>query len=280
MTTLADDYRALREGEAFVRVPRDAITVAGPDAFEYLQGQLSQDLAGLEAGHSAWSLALQPQGKVDAFVRVTRTDDAGFLLDVDAGWGDGVVARLERFKLRVKAEIARAPWERVRVFAADPATGIAYEWAPLHGADVQEPRPTAEAQPEAWEVLRIEAGVPSMGSELTERTIPAEVETVVERGVSFTKGCFTGQELVARIDARGGNVPRHLRRLVVEGPVPSPGETIVVADREVGAITSAGRHPDGHAVALGFVRRDVTAPAEAVLAGGGVARIEPLALLF
>ena len=277
--SLAEDYRALRDGAAFVRVGREAIRVAGPDAFDYLQGQLSQDLAVLEAGASTWSLLLQPQGKVDALLRVTRTDDTSFLLDVDAGWGQPVVARLQRFKLRVKAEIGSEPWDRVRILGDGAMTGIAYEWAPLHGADVAPAGSAIEASIDAWEVLRIEAGVPLLGAELTERTIPAEVETVVARGVSFTKGCFTGQELVARIDARGGNVPRHLRRLVVDGPVPSPGEAIVVADREVGAITSAAQHPDGHVVALGFVRRDVAAPADAALAGGGVARIEPLALL-
>ena len=276
---LAEDYRALREGTAFVRVGRDAIRVAGPDAFDYLQGQLSQELAGLELGASRWSLLLQPQGKVDALLRVTRTADADFLLDVDAGWGEAVVARLQRFKLRVKAEIESQPWDRVRVFGRATPAGITYDWAPLHGADVEDPGAAREAPGGAWEVLRIEAGVPAMGAELSERTIPAEVATVVERGVSFTKGCFTGQELVARIDARGGNVPRHLRRLVIQGEAPSPGEAIVVDDREVGAITSAAQHPEGHAVALGFVRRDVAVPAEAAVAGGGVARIESLPLL-
>jgi folate-binding protein YgfZ len=275
--TLADDYRALREGAAFVRVPRQAINVTGPEAFDYLQGQLSQDFAPLAVGRSTWSLLLQPQGKVEAFVRVTRTDEAAFLLDVDAGWGEAVVARLERFKLRVKADITLVGWDRVRIMGE--GDGLAYDWPPLKGVDVRDPKPAHEAGPDAWEVLRIEAGVPVLGAELTDRTIPAEVETVVERGVSFTKGCFTGQELVARIDARGGNVPRHLRRLIVDGPVPPPGAAIVVDDREVGAITSAAQHPDGHVVALGFVRRDVAVPAQAAVAGAGVARIEPLALL-
>jgi folate-binding protein YgfZ len=273
--TLADDYRALREGAAFVRVPRQAISVAGPDAFDYLQGQLSQDLQ-IEVGRSSWSLVLQPQGKVEAFVRVTRTDEAAFLLDVDAGWGEAVVARLTRFKLRVKAEISLVAWDRVRIMRE--GDGLAFDWPPLKGIDTTDALPAREASIDAWEVLRIESGVPVLGAELTDRTIPAEVETVLERGVSFSKGCFTGQELVARIDARGGNVPRHLRRLVVDGAVPPPGASIVVDGRDVGAITSAAQHPDGHVVALGFVRRDVAVPAEAAVAGG-VARIAPLALL-
>jgi folate-binding protein YgfZ len=267
------DYEALREGRAFVRVERDALAVTGPDAFDYLQGQLSQELTGVS---TAWSLVLQPQGKVDALVRVTRLEGEAFLLDTDAGWGEPLAARLERFKLRVKVEIAPVPWERVRVFA--DGEGIPFDWAPLTGTDVARTPPMDEAPAELWEVLRIEAGFPRLGAELTDRTIPAEVAAAVERGVSFTKGCFTGQELVARIDSRGGNVPRNLRGLVLEGEPPAPGEAIVVDGREVGTVTSAAAHPNGHAVALGFVRREVTPPAEATV-GGRVARIAALPLL-
>src|SRR5687768_12379363 len=88
-----------------MKVPRDVVRVSGPDAISFLQGQLSQDVDGLAVGATAWSLLLQPQGKVDALVRVTRIADDAVVLDVDGGFGDAVVTRLDRFKLRVKADI-------------------------------------------------------------------------------------------------------------------------------------------------------------------------------
>src|SRR2546430_3889477 len=97
---------------------RDVVLVRGPDAESYLQGQLSQDIAALDVGGSAFSFLLQPQGKVDAWLRVTRLADDEFALDVDAGWGDAVVARLRRFLLRTKADIEAVGWNVVVFDAA------------------------------------------------------------------------------------------------------------------------------------------------------------------
>ena len=149
-----------------------------------------------------------------------READDAFVLDVDSGFADTVIERLERFKLRTKATIEALPEWRCLALrgprAHDVATGIAADWpglpgVDLIGADVAVPAGVSLVAVEAYEVVRIEAGVPRMGRELTEQTIPAEATGVVERSVSFTKGCYTGQELVARIDSRGGNVARHLR---------------------------------------------------------------------
>jgi folate-binding protein YgfZ len=222
---------------------RDALLVRGPDAESFLQGQLSQDVAAIAVGASAWSFVLQPQGKVDALVRVTHLDGDAWRLDVDAGWGDAVKARLERFKLRVKVEIE-----------AD--------------ADSVEPLYPDDG-------ARIEAGWPAMGAELTDRTIPAETG-LVDRAVSFTKGCFTGQELVARIDSRGGNVPRHLRgvRIPDAGARPAVGADVVVGDKTVGTITSVAG-----ARALAYIGRDIAPPVDATVrweGGATDARIETL----
>jgi folate-binding protein YgfZ len=122
------------------------------------------------------------------------------------------------------------------------------------------------------ERLRIETGVPAMGAELTGATIPAEAG-VVERSVSFTKGCFTGQELVARIESRGGHVPRHLRGLVADaGEQPPAGAPVVVEGADVGKVTSAAPAPgaDG-SLALAYVGRAVTPPAAAEVRLGGEA---------
>ena len=118
---LAADTAALRKGAGAFRSARDVLAVRGPDAEEYLQGQLSQDVLGLAVGASADSLLLEPDGKLSALLRVTRTDGQGFVLDVDAGYGDAVVARLRRFLLRAKVEIGSArlalpvvAWHRCR----------------------------------------------------------------------------------------------------------------------------------------------------------------------
>jgi folate-binding protein YgfZ len=251
-----------------VWLERDVVRVSGPDAESYLQGQLSQDMGAIGAGEAAWSLLLQPQGKVDAFLRVTRAAGDDFVLDTDRGWGERVVERLQRFKLRTKADIDPLDWRalavRDTVEAPSGELVVPFEWNGLTGFDVLGAAPAtagALGDPAEYERRRIEAGFPMMGRELDERTIPAEAG-VVERAVSFTKGCYTGQELVARIDSRGGNVPRHLRLIRIEGAVPPPGGTLHTSGKEVGVLTSvAPAGQGGGAVALGYVSRSVEVPA-------------------
>ena len=274
---------------AAVALDRDVLRVAGPEAAAYLQGQLSQDVLALAAGASAWSLILQPQGKVDAWVRVSRVADDEFVIDVDAGWGEATIARLTRFKLRTKADIDPLPWRCVAVrgpsaqpFAVPPGSVLAgAEWALIGGFDALGPEPAAPAgvaiaDLDAYDVRRIEAGLPRMGAELTDATIPAEAG-VVPSSVSFTKGCYTGQELVARIDSRGGNVPRRIVGARLASVV-DRGTTVTVTGRDVGTVTSVAAHPHGGAVALVLLRRDVEVPADAVTDGVATA-LGPLPLV-
>ena len=249
---------------------RDVALATGPDAVSYLQGQLSQDLDALAVGDSAFSLLLQPQGKVDAFLRVTRVGDDELALDVDAGFGEAMLARLRRFLLRVKVELTLVDWTAVAVrgMEAPVEPGV---WRVLPetpgvegfdiigpGADVPEGLPTID--PVDYEMVRIRAGVPRMGSELDESTIPATAG-IVDRTVSFTKGCYTGQELVARIDSRGDRVPTRLRGLLGEVPA---GATLSLDGRDVGRVTSAAG-----GVALAYVRREVEPPADLLASWDG-----------
>jgi folate-binding protein YgfZ len=114
-----------------------------------------------------------------------------------------------------------------------------------------------------------------MGREITDKTIPAELgPAIIDRAVSFTKGCFTGQELVARIESRGGHVPRLLRRLVCDRAL-APGDVLRTGGDDgkvVGTVTSAAIGDDGTTVALGFVGRDVVPPAT-VTAGGATVEL-------
>ncbi|MGI9645326.1 MAG: YgfZ/GcvT domain-containing protein [Ilumatobacteraceae bacterium] len=207
---------------AFVdNAQRDRVTVAGPDALRYLQSQLAQDIDGLAVGGDTWTLVLDPSGKVDALARVTRTADESFVLDTDPGFGEVLVARLARFKIRVEAEI--------ELDAADGG-------------------PAAD-----HEVERVAAGWPRMGAEIVPgETIPATTG-LIDLAVSLTKGCYPGQELVERMDSRGADAPRLLRVLDV-GPDAEVGDPILDADgTEVGSLTSVAG-----GTGLGYVKRGST----------------------
>ena len=267
-------YEELRDSVAVVDLERDVVAVRGPDAPSYLQGQLSQDVEALANGESALSLILEPQGRVDALVRVTRKGPDEYVLDVDAGSGSDVIARLRRFKLRTKVEIeAVEGWRTVAVRGphAPAATdeswdrnGIevtaAFPWPGIGGVDLLGPAPVAPpgvatADAEAFEVRRIECGLPRIGRELDDRTIPEEAG-VVGATVSFSKGCYTGQELVARIDSRGGNVPRRLRIVRSDaGSVLAIGTELLIEGQTAGVVTSVVPHPAGGQVGLGYVKR-------------------------
>ncbi len=242
---------------------RDVVSVSGEEAQSYLQGQISQDVDSLGIGDSAWSLILQPQGKVDAWFRITKTADDTFLLDVDAGHGETLLARLRRFKLRTKADLELATWDwhAIREHANPenaPETPIAA--APAGGqvgVDLLAPElPTPKSDgmsSNEFTRLRILAGVPAMGSELGESTIPAEAR-IVDQSVSFTKGCYTGQELVARVDSRGDNTPRKLRIVSGPGAVVPAGTELTLDGAAAGVVTSVAPDGDGW-VGLAYIKR-------------------------
>lgn len=300
---LADYDRFERDG-GWLDTERDVVSVTGPDAGRYLQGQLSQDVVAM-TGHSTWSLLLQPTGKVEAWLRVSRRSDVDYVIDVDAGFGDAVVARLRRFLLRTKAEVSepeRRRFTTVRMPAShvvlDAEAEAREQGAPdrvggpvigpgVTGSDsmiVDGPRvigvdlaifdgagPVSDS---SFERYRIAHAVPAMGAELTTDTIPAEAgQWLIDASVSFTKGCYTGQELVARIDSRGNNVPRPVRLLRIDGgPLPAIGGEIRSGDTVVGHLTSATPWlaPHQPALALGPVARSVEigAVVEVQTAGG------------
>ncbi|MEO5838415.1 MAG: hypothetical protein ABIQ73_23790 [Acidimicrobiales bacterium] len=238
---------------------REVIRISGPDAISFLQGQLSQDVAGLAVGASAFTFLLEPQGKVSAWGRITRVADDAILFDVDSGFAEGAIARLNRFKLRTKADIERLDW---------PVVFAAFDWPGFEGTDhigADAPFGTTVGDPGEYERLRIEAGVPAMGHELDANTIPAEAgDVIIDKSVSFTKGCYTGQELVARVDSRGNNTPRRLRLVRIDEGVPQEGSDLLVDDKVVGKLTSVAASGDG-AVALAYVQRAVTPPVDAVV---------------
>jgi folate-binding protein YgfZ len=318
---LERETEALRHGAGAFRPVRDVLAVRGPDAEAYLQGQLSQDVEALAVGASTDALLLEPDGKLSALLRVTRTDGQGFVLDVDGGYGDAVTARLRRFLLRSKVETERLPWRclSLRGTAVDTAAAgllavlaergvlaLPFEWNGWVGTDLLGPDDVvlgAEAGDlpagvvacgaEAVEACRIVSGIPAMGTELTGKTIAAEAG-LVERTVSFTKGCYTGQELVARIDSRGSNVARRLVGVVAAGELADRDATPLVRgmtlhggeapagdgaadDKVAGTVTSAAWSAElGAWVALGYLHRNVEVPGPVrVRSGDGLGGSHP-----
>ncbi|MFA5564741.1 MAG: hypothetical protein WC184_02455 [Acidimicrobiia bacterium] len=289
--------KALAESGASLVMDRTVVKVTGEAAANYLQGQLSQDIEAMPIGSSAYSFVLEPQGKISAWFRVTRLGENSFLLDTDAGFEEPLITRLERFKLSTPVQfeaISNAQILAVRythqipaqatvpaqealageaVLATIPVRETGYCGWDVLGIDLSIPTSLAPLPKDIFEALRIEAGIPAMGQEILSNTIPAATR-MVERSVSFTKGCYTGQELVARMDSRGNKSPQSLVTLSFQTEeAPQVGDQIYLVHDEnngsrheeakpVGAVTSvAPLGSAGTAVALGYVVRAVELPA-------------------
>jgi folate-binding protein YgfZ len=263
----ADDLELLRTGGAVVdRSDRGFALVTGADAFSFLQALVSADLDGLADGDAVHSLLLTPQGKLDVDFRLLRVGDDAWL-DCDPGLAAQLVSSLNRFKIRVQADIvdrsgefgmlsfigASTPEARADVKRIPTAWGH-----DLIGPRGELPSPAHLIDPVAYDAWRVEQGIPVQPFDLDDSTIPQEA-FLEQDAVSFTKGCFLGQELVCRIDSRG-HVNRFLRRFdTIEGDWPARGAEVVVDGKVVGALTSVAPAalPTG---ALGYVRREIDPP--------------------
>jgi tRNA-modifying protein YgfZ len=205
---------------------------------------LSNDVAALGAGDACDALLLTPKARVIAPLRVLRRADEDFLLSTEPELGEVVRTQLLRARFAAKAEVEPERHEA---------------WLLLDGGEALDERPPGEVLDEsAFERRRIEAGIPEWGSEIDDRILPAEAG-LTETHVSFTKGCYPGQEPIARQHHRG-KLNRRLRVLDVDGDV-KPGDELELEGKKVGRITSAVR-----GVALAYVRTEV--PENAVLTLG------------
>jgi len=244
-------------------IRRSVIRAYGDDAQKYLHSQLSNDIASMSEGESRHSLLLEPTGRVVALLRVTRVAPAEFLLDFDeapdgARFVEAVLARLNRFRIRVKAEFEEVSMNCVAFRGATPphidGVTVPAWWRSTGDLDVLTMSTVGDAgTPDRIEHLRIVAGWPAMGREIIPgETLPAATG-VVGVSVSFSKGCYPGQELVERMDSRGSSAPRTLRRLTAPAGV-NAGDDIVADGDVVGVYTSVSA-ADG--AALGLVNRSV-----------------------
>jgi folate-binding protein YgfZ len=227
--------------------PRDYLRVAGPDAEDFLQRMLSNDVTAAPCR----ALLLTSKARLIAPLVVARRADDDFLLLTEPGLGETVRATLLRARFAAKVEIELEEHTSVVVFGEDggiPNEEFGEPASELLDADVP---PTLS--PEELERLRIESASPAWGKELDDSILPAEAG-LDGTHVSFTKGCYPGQEPIARLRYRG-KVNRSLRVLEVEGA--EPGDEVRLGEKVVGRVTSAVRDR-----ALGYVRVEVPEDAE------------------
>ena len=226
------------------RVERAFLRVAGPDARDYLQRMVSNDVDALGVGDACDALLLTAKARLIAPVRVLRRGGDNFLVSTEPELGDAVRTHLVRMRLRAQCEIEPEEHEA---------------WATLGGDEIIDAQPHGEiVDEETFERLRVERGIPRWGRELDETILPAEAGLDATH-ISFTKGCYPGQEPIARQHYRG-KVNRRLRVFDVQGAA-SPGDEIVHGEKVVGRITSA---VDG--VALGYLRTEVDDDVELTVA--------------
>jgi folate-binding protein YgfZ len=242
------------------RRPRAYVRVQGPDAADFLQRMVSNDVLGAE---SVDALLLTAKAKVIAPLLVWRRGDDDFLLLTEPELGDVVASHLSRMRFAAKCEIVLEQHTSTIVFEA--GAGIANRDYGLPASEVLDASLEATLPDDELERLRIEAATPRFGAELDDRVLPAEAG-LEERAISFSKGCYPGQEPVARQHFRG-KVNRRLRVLEVDGDAAVPETPIVYGAKEVGRVTSAVP-----GLALAYVRVEV--PEDAALdVGGSTARL-------
>jgi folate-binding protein YgfZ len=307
----AGEYAALVRGAGLVDLPtRGVLQAAGAVRLGFLQGMLSNDVAGRSPGQGCRAAMLAARGSVQALVRALVEKDA-VLLETDLERVLPLRKALEfhrvaapvRFEPRPAAVVGLAGEDAEEVLGragvAMPAEPESHVAGSLGGAPVRVARAgdlpgggfVVHASPEgarpAWDALvaagarpvgiealdvrRVEALRPWWGDDVTEDNLLHETGLVPEIA-SFHKGCYVGQEVVARLDARGGHVNKALRGLRLDAPA-APGATVAVAGKSVGRVTTAGASPRLGPIALAYVHRDHFAPGTAVEVDGRPATV-------
>jgi tRNA-modifying protein YgfZ len=219
---------------------------------------VSNDVEALQVGDACPALLLTPKARLIAPVVVWRRDDDDFLLLTEPELGEAVRALLTRMRLRAKCEVEPEEHSSVLVFGGE---GIATDFP--GAVEVLDSGLAPTIDTDELERRRVEAGVPRWGHELDDRILPAEAGLDATH-INFGKGCYPGQEPIARLHYRG-KANRALRVLELDEVPPYDAE-LVHDGKVVGRVTSAVRRPDGSVVGLGYVRVEVPADARLELA--------------
>jgi tRNA-modifying protein YgfZ len=309
---LAREYAAAREAAAVVDLAeRGVLETSGPLRQKFLQGMLSNDVAGRQPGQGCAAAFMTAKGHVLALMRVLVTKDA-VLLEMPADRLGVVESTLVHYRVAAPVRFKTKPTAVLGLVGPDgpallrrlgvdlpelvaeahvpatigghevlvaragdlPPAGLVIHAAPEAAAEVRSALSGAGARPlgrRALDALRIEAGRPWYGPDVSEDNLLHETGLVNETH-SFTKGCYIGQEVIARLDARGGNVNKALRGLRLDAPVRA-GASVSAAGKEVGRVTTAAVSPRNGPIALAYVQRSHFAPDTAVEVDGTAAHV-------
>jgi tRNA-modifying protein YgfZ len=303
-------YRATREEAGILdRSSRGKLKISGPDARDFLQGQLTNEIESLEADQGCYAALLDRKGHLQGDMRVLHLSTAEIWIDAEPSATESIRRHLQTYKIGREVEVrdVSADWAINSVFgpAAAEVAGVpapapeytqrSYERAGIEilavatdlGLDLitrsdQGDRlrelllsgGAVEISEEAAEILRVESGRPRFGYEMGPETMPAEAG-IVERAIDFEKGCYIGQEPVARLHYRG-KPNRRLCGLHLSAPAEA-GARVLLGEREVGAIGTAVVSPRFGAIALAVIRREAEPGAELQVEGGQTATVAPSA---
>jgi tRNA-modifying protein YgfZ len=303
-------YRQLREECGLLVRERGFIDVLGPDGAEYLQGQVTNDVEAVEVGDGQYAALLDRKGHMQTDMRLIRVGEDAILIDLEAAAKDQALRHLTMYSIGRDVQVGDASAERGLVSLIGPRAAEVAGTAPLpefaneatqiagvdavavgtrDGIDLLLPLAerdrvigaltdagAVEVSPEAAEIVRVEAGVPRFGAEMDAGTMPAEAG-IVEDAVSFTKGCYIGQETVARLHYKG-KPNRHLRGLKLSGSA-EPGAALMLGEKQVGTLGGAVVSPALGPIGLAIVRREAEPGTELTVGEDGVTA-EVVALPF
>jgi folate-binding protein YgfZ len=285
---LDGQYRALREEAAYLPRERGALIVKGPDAAEYLQGQLTNDVEGLQREAGSYAALLDRKGHLQADMRLLHLENDELWIDLEPGLVDSVLTHLRTYSIGRDVEIEDVSqrwavtsligprarelagveglgpehaqrfrqWDGTDVLAVATDVGVDL----ITGADAAaslaerlESAGAVEVSEAAAEIIRVESGRPRFGREMGPESMPAEAG-ITDRAVDFEKGCYIGQEPVARLHYRG-KPNRTLRGLRLSAPAPA-GASLHLGEKEVGTLGTVCLSPALGPIALAIIRRE------------------------
>ncbi len=269
-----DVYRRILAGESLTAIlsPRAFWKFSGPDAARYLNGQVTADVTLLAEGKATYAAVCTAKGRMEGDVTLAL-HGGEFYLDADLALRESLGARLDKYLIADDAVledisdlwclshvfgVKPPPTPQMGFVAANARFGLPGHdvWIAESGAAVL--GDTVEAA--VLETLRLEAAIPRWGAELTANTLPPEAGPVMLDAISYTKGCYVGQETIARLKSVG-----HVNRTLVllksdSAKFPAPGAKLVQGEKEIGTVTSSGTSPRLNAgIALGYVHYQLAA---------------------
>jgi tRNA-modifying protein YgfZ len=299
---LDGQYRALREEAGYLARERAALIVRGADAAEYLQGQLTNDTEAIERDEGRYAALLDRKGHLQSDMRLLHLENDEIWIDLEPGPAPGILKHLRTYSIGRDVEVEDVTerwaitsligprstqlagfeglgpehaqrfreWDGTGVLAVATDVGLDLLTSADQAASLAEllrAAGAAEVSEQAAEIIRVESGRPRFGLDMGPESMPAEAG-ITERAVDFEKGCYIGQEPVARLHYRG-KPNRTLRGLRLSSAA-EHGDSLLLGDREVGTVGTVCLSPALGPIALAIVRREAAEGDRLTVGGGGV----------